>query len=99
MKTLDAEGRYPASVVNRLRGRGLPGLKHEGFALAQIDRCLEALTAPKFDARVRTDERILGQVADTIAELAGLPMRADTDGPSRARLRKTVTSLRHVRHD
>jgi hypothetical protein len=87
-------------VVERLRRRGVVrGLRHESFALDRLDDCLEALREPGFAVPVDTAGRTVGQVADQVARLAGLSIRPDTDGPARAWLRRTATSVRHLRRD
>ncbi|GAA5154550.1 hypothetical protein GCM10023340_38320 [Nocardioides marinquilinus] len=87
------------TVVRRLRGRGLPGLRREGFALAQLDRALDVLATRPFATQVRTDGLGVSAVADEVARVGRLGMRPDTDGPARAWLRRTAVSLRHVRLD
>jgi hypothetical protein len=87
----------PEEVRRRLAGRGVPGLKRDLWALAQVDRCLEALTQPGFAEQVDTTHRSVAEVADAVAALVGLPIAASTDGPVRGWLRRTGTSLRHIR--
>jgi hypothetical protein len=53
----------------------------------------------EFAEHIRTDQQTVPQVADTIARLAALPIRPDTDGPLRGSLRRYATTLRHVRLD
>jgi len=84
-------------VRRRLAGRGIPGLKRDLWALAQVDRCLEALTQPGFAEQVDTTHRSVAEVADAVAALVGLPIAPNHDGAVRGWLRRTRTSLRHVR--
>lgn len=90
----------PATVLRRLNRRGLwPGLKHESWAVARLDDCLTRLGEAAFATHIATDDRTVAQVADAIAGSAGLSIIPNTDGPLRARLRRYVTSLRHLRLD
>lgn len=87
-----------ATVLRRLSRRGL-WLTREGWAVDRLDDCLARLREPEFAEQVRTDQRTVPQVADTIARMAALPVRPDTDGRLRGSLRRYATSLRHVRFD
>ena len=84
-------------VRRRLYWRGRPGINRDPWALAQVDRCLEALTKPGFAEQVDTAGRSVAQVADAIADLVGLRIAHSTDGPVRSWWRRTTTSLRHIR--
>ena len=84
-------------VRRRLWWRGLPGVKRDLWALARVDPCLEALTSPGFAEQVDTTGRSVAEVADAVADLVGLPIAPSDDGPVRGWLRRTGTSLRHVR--
>jgi len=84
-------------VRRRLWWRGVPGVKRDRWALAQVDRCLEALSRPGFAEQVDTSHRTVAEVADAVADLVGLPIAPSDDGPVRGWLRRTGTSLRHVR--
>jgi hypothetical protein len=90
----------PADVVRqRLRERTLGGLHPGGarWAVAQLDRCLDALVRPEFAEHVDTDRHSVAEVADLIADRCGLPATPDTDGPVRRRLRRAAVRLHHVR--
>lgn len=98
------------TVVRRLRERGLghvarvvlggdAPLRRESFALGALDRCLERLAGPAFAEHVWTDHLTVPQVADRIAASAGLALTPNTDGRLRGRLRRTWTSVRHIRFD
>ncbi len=50
-----------------------------------------------FAEHLYTDEMSVAQVADAIARSAGLPIRPDSGGEMRARLRLYRTSLAHIR--
>ena len=67
--------------------------------MSRLDDCLEQLRQPEFAEHIHTDQRTVPQVADTIALLAALPIRPDTDGRLRGSLRRYATTLRHVRLD
>ncbi|WP_327132069.1 AAA family ATPase [Streptomyces sp. NBC_01343] len=89
-----------ATVLRRLRERGLGrGLKRESFAVARLDGCLEALRGPEFADHLVTDHLTVSQVASRIAAMTGLRAAPDTDGPLRARLRRTLVGVRHIRLD
>ncbi|WP_100422604.1 AAA family ATPase [Sediminihabitans luteus] len=98
------------TVVRRLAGRGAGvgaiaarvgmtrvGLRREAWALEQLDRGLDALSAPVFAEHVVTDDRTVPEVADEIARLWGLALRPSTDGRLVGGLRRVVTSVRHIR--
>ncbi len=103
------------TVVRRLRERGLghaarvvlgPGRAggdappgRESFALRVLDRCLERLREPEFAEHVWTDHITVAEVADRVAASAGLTLAPNTDGRLRGRLRRTWTSVRHIRFD
>ncbi|MFD0373469.1 ATP-binding protein [Streptomyces sp. NPDC127114] len=88
------------TVLRRLRERGLGrGLKRESFAVRKLDGCLERLAGPEFAHHVRTDELTVPQVADRVAELAGLRLAPNTDGRLRHRLRRIRVGLSHIRFD
>ncbi|WP_282696677.1 AAA family ATPase [Streptomyces sp. CC208A] len=88
------------TVLRRLAERGLGrGLKRESFAVARLDGCLAALAAPEFAHHLRTDDLTVPQVADRVADLAGLRIAPDTDGPLRHRLRRIRVGLAHIRFD
>ena len=89
-----------ATVLRRLNRRGFGfGLTWEHWAVNRLDECLERLPEPEFAEHIHTDRMTVPQVADTIARLAALPIRPDTDGPLRGSLRRYATTLRHVRRD
>ncbi|MEU8901020.1 AAA family ATPase [Nocardia sp. NPDC048505] len=89
------------TVRERLRGRGLPGLRFglrfESFAVERIDRCLEALRQPEFAEHIHTDHLDVAGVADRIADSAGLRLTPNDDGPLRTRLRQARVTLEHIR--
>ncbi|MEU7226882.1 AAA family ATPase [Streptomyces chrestomyceticus] len=96
------------TVLRRLRERGFghfvgfvagqdTPLRRESFAVAKLDHCLERLRGPEFSEHVWTDRRTVAQVADHIAASAGLELAPDTDSALRGRLRRTWTSVKHIR--
>ncbi|KQX45708.1 MULTISPECIES: AAA family ATPase [unclassified Streptomyces] len=88
------------TVLRRLTERGLGrGLKRESFAVARLDECLERLSGPEFATHIGTDRLTVPQVADRVAELAGLRPLPNTDGPLRHRLRRLRVGLSHIRFD
>ncbi|WP_053717668.1 AAA family ATPase [Saccharothrix sp. NRRL B-16348] len=98
------------TVVRRLRervfghaaqvvlGKDVP-LRRESFALRVLDRCLERLREPEFAEHVWTDHITVPQVADRIAASAGLTLAPNTDSRLRGRVRRTWTSVKHIRFD
>lgn len=88
------------TVLRRLRERGLGrGLRHESFAVATLDHCLERLAEPAFAEHIRTDRLTVPQVADRVAESAGLTLLPNTDSALRHRVRRAWTGIRHIRLD
>ncbi|MFC9897344.1 AAA family ATPase [Nocardia sp. NPDC127579] len=89
------------TVRERLRGRGLPGmrfgLRFETFALERIDHCLEALQRPEFGEHIHTDHLGVAAVADRIAASANLTLTPNTDSALRTRLRQARVTLSHIR--
>jgi hypothetical protein len=87
-----------ATVLRRIGRRSIgPAATMDRWAVGRLDDCLAALRRPAFADQVDTAGLTVPQVADTIARLAGLTVRPDTDGPLRAALRRYGTSVRHVR--
>ncbi|MBV9847876.1 MAG: hypothetical protein JOZ47_22820 [Kutzneria sp.] len=75
------------------------GLKRESWAVSRLDECLDRLEQEEFAEHIRTDRLTVCEVADRIAQSAGLSIAPDSDGPLRARIRRYATSLRHIRFD
>jgi hypothetical protein len=85
-----------ATVLRRLNRRAFGlALRHERWAVDRLDDCLARLREPEFAQHLHTDQQTVPEVADTIARLAALPIRPDTDGS----LRRHATTLRNVRFD
>jgi AAA domain len=92
------------TVVRRLRervvGRVRSGFRGpETFALRRLDECLAALRGPEFAEQVWTDRLTVPQVADRIADAAGLTLRPNTDSALRDWARRKWTGVRHIRWD
>ncbi|KWT63500.1 TmrB [Streptomyces albus subsp. albus] len=83
-------------AVGFVAGKDAP-LRRESFAVAQLDRCLERLSGPEFADHVWTDRLTVPQVADHIAATTGLSLDPNTDSALQGRLRRTWTSLKHIR--
>jgi AAA domain-containing protein len=85
------------TVLRRLRNRtfGL-GLRHEQWAVARLDECLEQLQDEAFAEHLYTDELSVAQVADAIARSAGLAIKPDPGGSLHTRLRQYRTTLAHI---
>lgn len=86
----------PATVRRRLAWRSLG---RSNWATEQLDESLKLLGTPEFAEHIHTDHRTVAQVADTIANSAGLTITPSTDGPVRATIRRYTTTLRHIRFD
>ncbi|WP_405916473.1 AAA family ATPase [Streptomyces sp. NBC_00728] len=98
------------TVLRRLRERGFgrllrhvagkdAPLRHESWAVRQLDHCLERLREPEFAEHLWTDQTTVARTADRIAVLAGLTLTPNRDGVLRGRLRRARTSVRHIRLD
>ncbi|MEV5596245.1 AAA family ATPase [Streptomyces sp. NPDC052496] len=85
-------------LLGRVAGKDTP-LGRESFAVSKLDHCLERLRGPEFAEQVWTDRLTVAQVADRIAGSAGLEPAPDTDSALRGRLRRTWTSVKHIRFD
>ncbi|MET9488617.1 AAA family ATPase [Nocardia sp. NPDC006630] len=85
------------TVLRRLRERSLFGLRHESFAVGQVDRCLNNLREPEFAEHIHTDSIDIADVADRIAASSGLSLLPDADGPVRTRLRRALVGVKHIR--
>jgi hypothetical protein len=85
------------TVLRRLRNRtfGL-GLTRERWAAGKLDECLAQLRNEVFAEHLYTDSLSVARVAEAIARSAGLPIRPDTDGRLRARMRRYRTTLAHI---
>lgn len=86
------------TMLRRLRERGLgraveliggegAAVRVERFAVSRLDLCLERLQEPEFAEQVWTDHLTIAQVADHIADCAGLSLTPSTDSRLRSRLR------------
>ncbi|MGW1535183.1 AAA family ATPase [Streptomyces aureus] len=85
-------------LVGRVAGKDTP-LRRESWAVGQLDHCLERLREPEFAEHLWTDRTTVARTADRIAVLAGLTLAPNRDGALRGRLRRTTTSMRHIRFD
>lgn len=83
-------------IVHSVRGKGVPP-KRESFAVAKLDLCLERLSGAEFGEHLHTDRLTITQVADRIAESAGLTLEPNTDSALRGSLRRKWTSVKHIR--
>ncbi|MEU0540815.1 AAA family ATPase [Nocardia sp. NPDC005978] len=85
------------TVLRRLRERSLWGLRHESFAVDRVDDCLKSLRGSEFGEHIRTDHIGIPEVAERIANSAGVRLTADVDGPLRGRLRRALVGVKHIR--
>ncbi|MFJ5927018.1 AAA family ATPase [Kitasatospora sp. NPDC092948] len=88
--------REPVHHLRRLAGLPAPS-RGESFAVRRLDDSLHRLADPAFATHLRTDRLTVTQVADRIAELAGLRAAPDTDTALRATLRRAAVKIRHLR--
>lgn len=98
------------TVLKRLRERGFGralqfvagknvALVRDSWAVSKVDVCLEQLRNDLFARHVWTDELSIREVADHIAKAAGLSLTPNTDSRVRGYLRRSWTSLKHIRFD
>jgi hypothetical protein len=98
------------TVLRRLRERGFghvmqfvagknTSLLRDSWAVSKLDICLERLRDEQFAQHVWTDDLSVREVTNHIAETAGLELTPNTDGQARAYLRRSWTSLKHIRFD
>ena len=96
------------TVLRRLRERGFgrfvqfvagsaASLRHESFAVGMVDRCLDRLAEPEFAEHVRTDTTPIDAVAEHIAAACGVSLAPADSSAARARARRAVVGLRHIR--
>ena len=74
-------------AVDLIAGEGA-ALRTESFAVSRLDLCLERLQEPEFAEQVWTDHLTIAEVADHIADAAGLSLTPNHDGGLRTRLRR-----------
>ncbi len=63
----------------------------------QIDRCIKAFTTDICDMRVDTDSMAIYEVAERIANLAGITLTQDKRSHVRRLLDKLITQYKHIR--
>ncbi|GAA2082179.1 hypothetical protein GCM10009801_41720 [Streptomyces albiaxialis] len=85
------------TVLRRLHGRGLRGLRSEDWAVSRVDQCLEALSQPEFGEHVATDHLTVSGVAEAVARSAGLRLRPDDSGPLARRLHRAQVTVKNIR--
>lgn len=100
-----------STMLRRLRKRGLghavdliagegAALRTERFAVSRLDLCLDRLQEPEFAEQVWTDHLTIAQVADHIADSAGLSLTPNNDSRLGSRLRRAwigATQIRFVK--
>jgi hypothetical protein len=88
------------TVLKRLQGRGLgravPFVR-DTWAESKVDGCLSSLRDPAFATHVWTDDLTIPEVADRIANTAGTTLTPNTDTRLQAHVRRTWTTLKHIR--
>lgn len=81
-------------VLRRLRSRLETG---NSWAAAQYERCATALADPLFAEHIPTVGRTIPQVAEDLADWAGLRLLPNRDNPVTGQLRRWGVQLRHIR--
>jgi AAA domain-containing protein len=78
-------------VIGRALGRD------ETWAMAQINRCVNALAGERYSTHVPTDHLTPDEVVELIAADAGLELTRLRLSPPRERLRRLEIAIRHIR--
>ena len=65
--------------------------------MSKVDICLERLQDKQFATHIWTDNLPISEVADQVAETVGLTLHPNTDTRLRGYLRRSWTSLKHIR--
>jgi hypothetical protein len=78
-------------VIGRALGRD------ETWAMAQIDRCVNALAGERYATHVPTDHLTPDEVVELIAADAGLELTRLRLSPPREKLRRLEIAIRHIR--
>ena len=84
----------------RLRSRYLIGRalgRDETWARQQIERCVTALSAPRYATHVATDHTTPNEVVELIAADAGLELTRPRLSPAREQLHRFEIGVRHLR--
>lgn len=71
--------------------------RDETWALAQIDRCVLALTDDRYATHVPTDGRSVDDIVETIALHAGLTLERPRLTSAHYQVRRVIVGVRHVR--
>lgn len=98
------------TVLRRLRERGFghalqfvagknAPLRRDSLAVSKVDECLTALQDPRFAAQLWTDNLTVKETADQIATRTGQVLTPNQDSRTRSYLRRSWTSLKHIRFD
>lgn len=83
--------RRAAYVVGRVLGR------EETWAIQQIERCVATLAADRYASHVPTDDVMIDEVVESIAQDADLTLTAPRLSPARYQLRRLAVGVRHIR--
>jgi hypothetical protein len=84
----------------RLRSRYLIGRalgRDETWARQQIERCVRALSAPRYATHVPTDHMTRNEVVELIAADAGLELKRPRLSAAREQLHRFEIGVRHIR--
>lgn len=96
------------TVLKRLRERSVghvlqfvtsknTPLRRDSWAMSKVDICLARLQSEQFAHHVWTDTLSVREVADHIAARVGLTLTPNSDSDIRSYLRRSWTSLKHIR--
>lgn len=85
-------------VLQFVAGKNAP-LARDSWAVSKVDICLERLRDTQFARHVWTDDLSIREVADHIAKTVGLALTPNTDSRAHGYLRRSWTSLKHIRFD
>lgn len=98
----------PETVLQRLHDRGfgrfaarlgVDTLARETFAVERLEPYLKQLEHPRFAEHIWTDDLTLEEVAGKVTAACGLQLLARQETSLQTALRRTKTTLRHMRRD
>jgi hypothetical protein len=69
----------------------------ETWAIAQIDRCVAALSGDRYATHLPKDDATVDEVVETIAREAGLTLTSPRLSGARYQLRRFAVGIRHIR--
>ena len=92
----------PETLRRRLRQRSGYALgrvvgRSETWAMAQIDRCVTALSSERFAHHISNDDLNVDQVVELIAEKRGVELSGERLSAARYQVRRLTVGARHIR--